>query len=342
VPAESINPSVVKAANPPAPHATAKVALRGSGTAAVSGAASGEGSDEATDGSSATATAAGAAQGTAGASAAAPLDGAGATAAAAMAAGQAGSAAASRESNSGDSAAPAASSASAALSAAEATGAASVPQASAKLMSLAAASTGAVSAISTAPVIAASDKHVQADAGVATLAGGSGEAAAGLSQLGSASPLSGTAAAASTPTLQVNASVDSSEFAQGLADRVSWMIGSGLNSAKLQVNPPQLGPIELSISVQGNHALVAMTTHSAVTRDALESSSPKLREMLSAQGFGQVSVDISQRSFQDRSAYSRPYGQVPSTDRSAAATTAVTAAAGSTPRASLGVLDAYA
>ena len=45
-----------------------------------------------------------------------------------------------------------------------------------------------------------------------------------------------------------------------------------------------------------------MTSHSAVTRDALESSSPKLREMLGAQGFGQVSVDISQRSFQERSA----------------------------------------
>lgn len=333
VPAESITPSVVKAASPPELHATVKVALRGSGSANGSGVTSGHGSDEESDGPSGAAPA--------GAGAEASLDESGATAAAAIAAGHAESAAASKESTSGDSAVPALPSASAALSAAEATGASSVPLASTKLMSPMPASTSAASAVSTA-AIAGGDKHLQAEAGVAILAGGSGEAAAGLSQLGSGSPLSGTTAAVSTPTLQVNASVGSADFAQGLADRVSWMVGSGVNSAKLQVNPPQLGPIELSISVQGNHALVAMTTHSAVTRDALESSSPKLREMLSAQGFGQVSVDISQRSFQDRSAYSPPYGQVPPADRSAVASTAVTAAASAAPRASLGVLDAYA
>jgi flagellar hook-length control protein FliK len=341
VPAESVNTTVIKAPNPPAVHSTAKVALRGSGTTAVSGVASGKGSDEEPDGSSAAATAAGPAQATSGAGAAASLDEAGATTAAAMAAGQAGNAASHSESNSDDSnmAAP---SASVSLSAAEAAGASSTSLASAGLKPLVAGSSNAASAITTPPVVVDGDKHLQAEASVAPLAGGSGDAAAGLSQLGSSSVLNGTTAAASTPTLQVHASLDSSDFAQGLADRVSWMIGSGANSAKLQVNPPQLGPIELSISVQGNHALVAMTTHSAVTRDVLESSSPKLREMLSAQGFGQVSVDISQRSFQDHSAYSRPYGQVPSTDRSAAATTAVTAVASSTPRASLGALDAYA
>jgi flagellar hook-length control protein FliK len=119
------------------------------------------------------------------------------------------------------------------------------------------------------------------------------------------------------------------------------MVGNGMNGARLQVNPPQLGPIELRISVQGDHAQVWMTTHSAVTRDALESSSPKLREMLSAQGFGQVSVDISQRSFQDRSAYTPRY-EPTSTDRSALAAPAVASTTVTTPRTSLSALDAYA
>jgi flagellar hook-length control protein FliK len=120
------------------------------------------------------------------------------------------------------------------------------------------------------------------------------------------------------------------------------MVGNNLNGAKLQVNPPQLGPIEVRIAVQGSHAQVWLTSHSAVTRDALESSSPKLREMLGAQGFGQVSVDISQRSYQERSSNPQPYDWTPSASRSPAAA-AVQSTASLLPRsAASGALDAYA
>ena len=150
----------------------------------------------------------------------------------------------------------------------------------------------------------------------------------------------GASDAGSTPTLKVNAaSVDSAEFPQGLAERVSWMVDNNLNGARLQVNPPQLGPIELQIAVQGDHAQIWMSTHSAVTRDALESSLPKLRDMLGAQGFGQVSVDISQRSFQERSAYPQTYE---GRRRRTAAQPSAPAAANAAARTSLSAVDAYA
>ena len=137
----------------------------------------------------------------------------------------------------------------------------------------------------------------------------------------------------------MNAALDSANFPQGLAERVIWVVDNNLNGAKLQVNPPQLGPIELQITVQGDHAQVWMSTHSAVTRDALESSVPKLREMLGAQGFGDVRVDISQRSFQERSAYAPPYEWVPPSDR---AEPSAAAAPNAAVRTSLGAVDAYA
>jgi flagellar hook-length control protein FliK len=189
-------------------------------------------------------------------------------------------------------------------------------------------------------------KHSHAGFDLAALTDNAGGAAAGLSQINANVP---AAPADATPAtaLKIHAGLDSADFPQGLSDRVSWMVDNGVNGAKLQVNPPQLGPIELRISVQGDHAQVWMTTHSAVARDALESSSPKLREMLNAQGFGQVSVDISQRSFHDRSAYTPPYQRDSAGDRSravtpAAATTAASMTAGSGPRTALGALDAYA
>jgi flagellar hook-length control protein FliK len=140
--------------------------------------------------------------------------------------------------------------------------------------------------------------------------------------------------------LKVSPAVDTPEFAQGLADRLTLMVGSNLTSAKLQVNPPQLGPIDVRISIQGDQAQVSLTAHSAVTRDALESSSPKLREMLGAQGFAQVSVDISQRSFHERSTLAQPYDWTPSVG--GGGQPAVSSAAASMPRASSGILDAYA
>ena len=150
----------------------------------------------------------------------------------------------------------------------------------------------------------------------------------------------GPADAAQVPTLKVAAGVDTAEFGQGVADRVSYMVDNNLNGAKLQVNPPQLGPIEVRIAVQGDHAQVWLTSHSAVTRDALESSSPKLREMLGSQGFGQVSVDISQRSFQERPSQAQTYDWTPSAERGASA--AQTSAAAPLSRISSGAVDAYA
>jgi flagellar hook-length control protein FliK len=144
-----------------------------------------------------------------------------------------------------------------------------------------------------------------------------------------------------TPTLKLTPGADTTEFGQGLQDHLASMLASNLTSAKLQVNPAELGPIEVRIAVQGDHAAVWLMSHSAVTRDALESNSVKLREMLGAQGFAQVSVDISQRNFQERPPASVPNEDTRSANRNALPGTASAAAAG-VARISTGALDAYA
>ena len=162
---------------------------------------------------------------------------------------------------------------------------------------------------------------------------------------GAAQALTGTTStdATTAPTFKIPAPVETTDFGQGVADRVSFMVDGNISSAKLQVNPPALGPIEVRIALQGAHAQVSFTSHSALTRDALESSAPKLREMLSAQGFGQVSVDVSQGgSSQDRAAQSSAYqASAGSARNSSASATAVQSVAASS-RVATGALDAYA
>ena len=182
----------------------------------------------------------------------------------------------------------------------------------------------------------AGDPGSDTGTGSDSLAGGNGTAA--LQQL-STNAASNSSDATPVPTVRVHADVDSSDFPQGVADQVSLAVDNGWSSAKLSVNPPQLGPIELQIAVQGSHAQVAMSTHSAVTREALESSVPKLRDMLNSQGFTQVSVDISQRSFQERSTPSQPYGW---NTGGARETAPVSSSPAQVSRAPLGMLDTYA
>jgi flagellar hook-length control protein FliK len=191
-------------------------------------------------------------------------------------------------------------------------------------------------AVSASANAGAADKHTRGSGPEFSLTGISNDGTGGAAQLMTSSTLTDVSPPA---TLKVSAGVDTAEFGQGVADRVSLMMDGNLTSARLQVNPPALGPIEVRIALQAGHAQVWFTSHSAVTRDALESSSPKLREMLGAQGFGQVSVDISQRSFQERSPQSHGYEGTPAISGESGASVQ-TASAPS--RAASGLLDAYA
>lgn len=184
-----------------------------------------------------------------------------------------------------------------------------------------------------------SDKHAFAGGGD-SLGNAAGDTAAGGAAVQLSANAAGSSDAVSTVSLKVAAGVESPEFGQGLAERVSYMVDNNLSGAKLQVNPPQLGPIEVRIALQGDHAQISFTSHSAVTREALQASSPKLREMLGAQGFGQVSIDVSQRSFQERSTHAQPYDWIPSA--AGDPVTAAQSAASLPSRISSGSVDAYA
>jgi flagellar hook-length control protein FliK len=182
----------------------------------------------------------------------------------------------------------------------------------------------------------AADKRSHGNSIDSTLPGASNDGSVGAAQLLTSNTPTDSAPA---PTFKVAAGVDTGQFGQGVADRVSLMMDGNLTSAKLQVNPPALGPIEVRIALQGGHAQVSFSSHSAVTRDALESSSEKLREMLGSQGFSSVSVDISQRSFQERSPQSQAYERAPSTSGDAPV---LAQAPLSISRSANSLLDAYA
>jgi flagellar hook-length control protein FliK len=83
---------------------------------------------------------------------------------------------------------------------------------------------------------------------------------------------------------QIQAPVGSPDFAPGLSAQVSVMLRDGLQEARLQLNPAEMGPITVQIQIDGNTAQVTMTAEQAPTRNALEQAMPSLAGALREEG----------------------------------------------------------
>ena len=105
---------------------------------------------------------------------------------------------------------------------------------------------------------------------------------------------------ASAQNLRLDVPMRSPEWAQALGERITWLVDQKFSTAEIKLNPPQLGPIEVRIALAGDSTQVSVSAHSPITRDALEAAAPRLREALTSHGLGNVSVDVSQQSFADR------------------------------------------
>lgn len=82
-------------------------------------------------------------------------------------------------------------------------------------------------------------------------------------------------------------------WADDLGNRLASMVRTGESSASLQLSPPDLGPLEVNVSVKENQATVHFGASNADTRALLEASMPRLREMLASQGFQLMDSSVS-------------------------------------------------
>lgn len=84
---------------------------------------------------------------------------------------------------------------------------------------------------------------------------------------------------------------------KALSNRVLWLVNQNTQTAQLQINPPQLGPLEVRVSVNQDQASLWFTSQHTVVRDALDAAIPRLREAFAEQGLTLVDVNVSQHSF---------------------------------------------
>ncbi|WP_426086020.1 flagellar hook-length control protein FliK [Janthinobacterium sp. PSPC1-1] len=121
------------------------------------------------------------------------------------------------------------------------------------------------------------------------------EAPADLSRLAAQlqpGALQQAAAAMAVPADKLTGRVGTPAWDQQLGQKVVWMAAGGDQSATLTLNPPDLGPVQVVLTVTNDQADAAFMSAQPEVRQALEAAMPRLREMMSEAGiaFGSATV----------------------------------------------------
>lgn len=86
-----------------------------------------------------------------------------------------------------------------------------------------------------------------------------------------------------------------------LADRVTMMAHGRLQNAELRLSPAELGPLRIQLEIDDGVANVSFQSHHPLTRDALEQTMPRLRELLAENGLSLGQADVRDDSGEQKS-----------------------------------------
>ncbi|MGD9788685.1 MAG: flagellar hook-length control protein FliK [Sulfuricellaceae bacterium] len=112
-----------------------------------------------------------------------------------------------------------------------------------------------------------------------------------------AQPSSSAHAASTDGTARIQQPVGAPGWSGELGQKVVWMVGQQKQSAELQLNPPNLGPLEVRISLNQDQMSATFVSHHAAVREAIEAALPRLREMLADNGIALGNVSVGAESF---------------------------------------------
>lgn len=138
-------------------------------------------------------------------------------------------------------------------------------------------------------------------------------------------------------------------FAGELGAEVRFMVEAGLQQAELHLNPADLGPIQIQLSLNGQAAEISLAAAHGATRESLQQALPVLREMLAEDGLQLAQAGVSAGAGQGF-AQDQAQANAQPRQRATASTGEATASPSGAPRTSgaaslragRGMLDLYA
>ena len=101
---------------------------------------------------------------------------------------------------------------------------------------------------------------------------------------------------AAANALQQPLSMRQPGMSEAVVERVMWLSSQNLKSAEIQLDPAELGRLEIRISLNQEQTQISFASPHASVREALEGQMYRLREMFSQQGLDQFDVNVSDQS----------------------------------------------
>jgi len=90
------------------------------------------------------------------------------------------------------------------------------------------------------------------------------------------------------------------QFSDEVGEQVRVFVNNGLQEARLQLTPADLGRVQITINTEGDNARVVFVAETAAARDLLDQSMPRLREMLQQSGIQLAQGDVSDQAESQR------------------------------------------
>lgn len=91
-----------------------------------------------------------------------------------------------------------------------------------------------------------------------------------------------------------------------LGQKIVWMVGDQQQVAELHVNPPNLGPLDIKLTIDGAQTTALFSSPHSEVREALEAALPRLREVLADSGIMLGNASVTADTPRDGRAFAEP------------------------------------
>ena len=154
------------------------------------------------------------------------------------------------------------------------------------------------------------------------------------------------ATASATPAApfqaELNAALGTPAFAPALGSQLSVLVRDGIEHARLKLNPAEMGPIDVRISLDGQQAQVDFSAAHAVTRQLLQDAVPALASALRESGLTLTGGGVFDQSREQRGELQRGPAPQPGSAFDDGPDAAPTGLPLPRPTVARGVVDLYA
>jgi len=98
-------------------------------------------------------------------------------------------------------------------------------------------------------------------------------------------------------TLPLSTPIREQSWSGDFAQKIVWLATNDKQTAQITLNPPHMGPIEISLNLDKGNASASFVSANAEVRDAIETALPRLREMFASAGIELGQANVSAESF---------------------------------------------